>query len=73
MMEEALPPAIIWAIAIGSFVFGLVIGLLIGVGLVWDQRFNAGRRYGYSQGREYGHSGHIDEDAARYWRDRGAF
>lgn len=33
----------------GTFVLGLAIGMLIGIVMVWDRRFNAGRRYGYGQ------------------------
>lgn len=31
------------------FVLGLAIGALIGIVMVWDRRFNEGRRYGYNQ------------------------
>lgn len=34
---------------LGWLVLGLAMGVLIGMAMVWDSRFNAGRRYGYSQ------------------------
>lgn len=37
---------------IGIAVVGLAVGMLIGVTMVWDHRFNEGRRYGYRQGCE---------------------
>lgn len=49
MIHEAL----IWAIAIGAFSLGAVVGALIGIAVVWDMRFTEGRRYGYNQGREW--------------------
>lgn len=45
--------ALIWAIAIGAFSLGAAVGALIGIAVVWDMRFAEGRRYGYSQGREW--------------------
>ncbi len=38
---------------IGAIVVGFAVGMLVGVGMVWDRRFNEGRRYGYEQGREW--------------------
>lgn len=37
---------------IAAAVVGFTVGMLIGVAMVWDRRFNEGRRYGYSQGYE---------------------
>ncbi len=37
----------------GIFALGLAIGALIAILMVWDKRFDAGRRYGYAQGREW--------------------
>lgn len=34
---------------IGLIVFGIVLGVLIGIASVWDRRFAEGRAYGYSQ------------------------
>lgn len=36
-----------------ALIVGGVIGMLVGIALVWDRQFNAGRRYGYAQGREW--------------------
>lgn len=36
----------------GALIIGLVVGLLTGIGMTWDRRFNAGRAYGYRQGCE---------------------
>jgi uncharacterized iron-regulated membrane protein len=36
----------------GAFCVGFAIGMLMGVLMFWDRRFNEGRTYGYRQGCE---------------------
>lgn len=37
---------------LGIFVLAFIIGMLSGIAMVWDKRFNDGRRYGYELGCE---------------------
>lgn len=50
---------------IGAIVVAFVVGMLVGVGMTWDRRFNEGRRYGYKQGCERAN----DMDAMRRIRE----